>query len=145
MADQRAELRARQRQYTLDDAVQALLRRDAESAGKLVTLPVATTSHATTMTDSVAERPAEAPSAVALSAVETLKPRTRAPEPGERIASTDAVLADHAAGRPVDPDELRAARLFAQSPEYRADKMLRLPIPSRGQPAVPSLPKEYRA
>lgn len=145
MAEQRAALRVKQRQYTLDDAVQALLRRDAESAGKLVTLPVATTAHATAMTDSVADLPAEAPGPVALAAVEAIKPRTRAPEPGERIAQTDRILADHGAGRPVDPAELRTARLHATSAEYRADKMLQLPIPPRGQPAVPSLPKEYRA
>ena len=144
MAEQRAGLRAKARQFTFEDARDALLRADAEAAGKLVTLPVATHAHATAMTDSVRDQPTERPAPAALAAASLAKPRTRAPEPAERIARTDAVLADHAAGRPVDPDELRAARLFAQSPEYRADKMLRLPVPSRASSAVPSFSMEQR-
>lgn len=145
MAEQRADLRKKQKGFRFEDARDALLRQDAEAAGKLVTLPVATQPHRTVMTESVADAPPVLPSATSLAAASDAKPRTRAAAPPDRIAQTDRVLADHEAGRAVDPDELRRAKQHAQSSEYRADKMLRLPVPGRAALAVPSRPKEQRA
>lgn len=146
LKEQRADLRAKQKAFRFEDAVDALLRRDAEAAGKLAVLPVATAAHTTHMLDSIADAPSEQPSAPAMAAAERAKPRTRAPEPAERIAETDRVLADHAAGRPVDPDALRQARLYAQSSEYRADKLLRGDFGGRrsAAPTTIATPRENR-
>ena len=40
------------------------------------------------------------------------------------MAETDRIMADHAAGKPVDPAALSRARIFSGSYEYRAEKML---------------------
>jgi len=145
MAEQRAELRNKQKAFRFEDAVQAVLRRDAEAAGKLATLPVATSRHTTDMLDSLAEPRPETPSAPAMAAAAApARPRTRAPEPADRIAETDRVLAAAAAGQDVEPDALRAARTYAQSSEYRADKLLRAPFgrPRPGAATNLSTPKE---
>lgn len=143
----RAELRAKQRRFSIEDARDALLRRDAEAAGKLVALPVRTEAHRTATIDSIAARPEPvAPDPVTAAIADTLLARPRAmPQTFEqRRDQTDRVLADHAAGRPVDPDMLRAARLFARSPEYEADKILSGNF-ARAAATAADTPKELRA
>ena len=120
---ERARVRGLQRDFRFEDAVATLLRRDAEAAGKLITLPVASTPHATRMLDSLAEAPAPTPSAASLAAA-SRPAAPRAVPSADRIAETDRILADVAAGRPVDPDALRAARLHASSTDYRAEKII---------------------
>lgn len=135
MADARAQVRTKQRAFRFEDARNDLLRRDAEAAGKLVSLPVRAEAHTTPMLDSIPDAAPELPTVPALEAAER---RTRRPAPAmtgdERIAQTDRVLAAHAAGEPVDPAALTAARMHAQSSEYRADKILRADFPARRTP-----------
>lgn len=151
MKAQRAELRAKQRAFPFEVARDALLRRDAEQAGKLVTLPVRTEAHTTPMLASIPDAAPDLPTPAQVDAAEerlASRATRRAPVTSaeERIAQTDRVLGDEAAGRPVDPDALRAARIHAQSSEYRADKILSGNFPARKhEPTGPVTAKEYRA
>lgn len=142
----KAELRAKQRDFSIEDAVQALLRADAEAAGKLTTLPVATAQHRTAMLDSTAEAPIALPSEAAIAAAEARAPRkpAKVTSSDERIAETDRILAEADAGRPVDPDALHRARVHASSSEYRADKIVRGQFPARTSRAgfTPQQPRE---
>lgn len=140
LAQQRVELRAKQRSFRFEDARDALLRRDAEQAGKLVTLPVARTPHATRMLDSIADAPSSTPSDRAL--VEASRPAPRSTPIVDRIAETDRVLADAEAGRDVDPDALRAARLHASGSDYRAAKILAGDFAPRRPTTPTSVPRE---
>ncbi|HEU4958979.1 MAG TPA: Mu transposase C-terminal domain-containing protein [Sphingomonas sp.] len=140
MAAAKAELRAKQRKYRIEDARDALLRRDAERAGKLAMLPVATRASSTPTIDSLANAPAvPAPAPAKLAQADRILRATPAKTTtaAERIARTDRVLADHEAGRPVDPADLQAARVHAQSSEYRAEKILRGTF-ARPAPVAPS-------
>ncbi|WP_426255409.1 transposase [Sphingomonas sp. DC2300-3] len=132
MAEQRAELRAKRRDFSFERARDDLLRRDAEAAGKLATLPVRAAAHVTPMLASIPDAAPDLPDDAALEATTRRAPARRAPVPVEdRIADTDRILAAHAAGQTVAPDALAAARLHAQSSEYRADKILRGPFQAR--------------
>lgn len=145
MAQARADIRAKQKAFRFEDARDALLRQDAEAAGKLVTLPVRSEPLSTPMLASIPDPMPDLPSAPALDAAvaRTRRPRPAA-SPEERIAETDRLLALHAAGQPVDPEALRAARLHAQSSEYRADKILRADFPARRSPAGEPAPAILR-
>ena len=123
----RAELREKQRKFSFEDARDARLRRDAEEAGKLVTLPVRTTVHETVSIASIADAPAQLPSAAEIETAQARYPAPSASAPQsfqDRMAETDRIMADHAAGKPVDPAALSRARIFSGSYEYRAEKML---------------------
>ncbi len=144
MNAQRAELRDKKRRFSFEDARNAVLRRDAEEAGKLVTLPVRTAPHQTPAIASIADVPATLPSDRAIEAAEARYPRTVASAPRsfeDRMAEADRVLADHAAGLPVDPDALSRAHVFTQSTEYRAHKLLTADFTARrnAPAATPSL------
>ena len=129
MKDQRADLRAKAKSFSFDDARDALLRSDAEQAGKLVTLPVATTSHSTPMLASVSDTPPVLPDAATIAAADA-RARTARAAPlqlvsfADRVADADRLLTAAAAGEAVDPDALRSARAFATSAEYRAAKFI---------------------
>jgi len=144
MAEQRAELRQKQAAFRFEDARDALLRRDAEEAGKLVAFPARTAPHATPALDSLRDVAPERPSEAVLdAAVARTAPRAAAQTPEQRIAETDRVLADHDAGRPVEPDALRRARAHERSAEYRADKIVRADFTQRRAPApAPAFAKE---
>jgi len=126
MTAERSTLRDKSRQFSFEQARDDLLRRDAEQAGKLVTLPVQAQPHTTPMIDSVKDV-VELPSdeAIADAAARLATPRTTAPTSfAERAAEADRLIAADAAGEAVDPDALRRARIFASSTEYRANKIL---------------------
>lgn len=127
MNAQRAEMREKKRKFSFEDARSALLRRDAEEAGKLVTLPVRTVEHQTAAIASIADAPATLPSPAEVEIAQARYPAPSASAPRtfeERMAEADRIMADHAAGRPVDPEALSRARVFTSSHEYRAEKML---------------------
>lgn len=134
-AEYRAELRRKKREFSPEEARDALLRRDAEAAGKLHVLPPRTEAFTTPALDSILA--ASAPDAAAVDAViEAAQQRAAERRLAERfparkvlsfeqrMAETDDILARHAAGHSVDPDGLRAARIFTHDAEYRAAKIL---------------------
>jgi transposase InsO family protein len=128
MKEHRAELRAKQRAFSFEDARDQLLRHEAEAAGKLRYLPTATTRSTTPQLDSIAQAPAPAtPSAARLE--EAARRSVPTPRPAElnvaeRVAAADRVIDAADRGAPVDPDELRRARLFATTTAYRAEKIV---------------------
>ncbi|MBX9881251.1 MAG: Mu transposase C-terminal domain-containing protein [Sphingomonas sp.] len=120
---QQAELRAKQREFRFDDMRDAVLRRDAEAAGKLHTLPPRTAPHTTPAIASMAAD--VAPPAMPVPAPrrrEAVAPSTASVR--ERVAQTDQLLSDAAAGIEVDPTLLAQARAYSKSAEYRAEKIL---------------------
>lgn len=125
MKQARAELRDRQRDFSIEKAKEQLLRRDAERAGKLAALPLPTTERATATMLSISVAPAPptpAPERLA-DAVRRTAPGPRLESLADRIARTDALISAADRGEAVDPDELRRARLYATSTEYRAEKL----------------------
>ncbi|MFV3496931.1 hypothetical protein ACNJE5_21385, partial [Mycobacterium tuberculosis] len=66
MAEQRAELRAKRRDFSFERARDDLLRRDAEAAGKLATLPVRAAAHVTPMLASIPDAAPDLPDDAAL-------------------------------------------------------------------------------
>ncbi|MDQ1229292.1 Mu transposase C-terminal domain-containing protein [Sphingomonas sp. SORGH_AS_0879] len=142
---QRAELREKRRRFSFENARNAVLRRDAEQAGKLVALPVRTVEHQTPTLASIADAPAVLPSSSAIDAAEMRYPGPAARPPRsfeDRMAEADRVLADHDAGQAVDPDALSRARIFTQSTEYRAHKLLTADFTARRNPPAASSLKE---
>lgn len=147
MAEQRAELRAKRRDFDIDTARAQLLRDEAEQAGKLVHLPPPGAPSSTPFTQSVetmdaplprtdAPRSADAPSIADGSPTGTAPfAPFRGLSDAEKIAEADAVLAAAAAGRDVDPRALARAQAYAGSSAYRASKIVDLHLPS--QPARP--------
>lgn len=146
MAAERKRIRAAARDFSPEAARAAILRRDAEAAGKLVSLPVATRSHTTAMLDSVPDAAPDLPTEAQISRAEQRAPvrRSVALDPADAIAQTDRILADHAAGLPVDPDALRQARAHAQSSAYRAEKMLSFPARPSQPASLNTARKENR-
>lgn len=140
MTSARAELRAKQRSFSFEDARDALLRADAAAAGKLMALPPPTIARSTAAIDSIAAAPAPAlpPEARLEAALACTAPRRRAAEPSvtERVAAADRILADAARGLPVDPAELQRARLFAETSLYRAEKLLTGPFGAAASPSA---------
>lgn len=136
LREQRADIKKRARGFTFESARDRLLRRDAEAAGKLTQLPLPTRPHSSPAMDAMAEgagsiapKPeAKAPRA-AKSGVIVPLPKS----PAQKMVETDAVLARAAAGEPVDADDLRRARLYASTSEYRAQRIVadQLCTPSR--------------
>lgn len=140
LARQKAELREAKREFSFEKARDALLRQDAERAGKLVSLPPRTVEHSTPMLESVAGMAAPAP-------VEMLPGMAAdagaSPIAGmtfrEKVAWADRLIADADAGLAVDPGELAAARIFTRGAEYRADKIIKTSFaPRASAPAAPT-------
>lgn len=128
MSAARAEVREKQRRFKYEDMRDAVLRADAEAAGKLVSLPVPTVARSTPQLDSIAAAPTPiVPDASALDAA-VARTAGRRPAPtapiADRVADADRILAAAARGEAVDPAALDRARLFATSSDYRAEKML---------------------
>lgn len=128
LREQQAELKAKKAAFRMEDARQALLRRDAEAAGRLRTLPPRTEAHATATIASLVDA-----SDFADAAPTPAAPRTRsraapqAPSAAtvkDRVAQADRLLALAARGEAVDPGALAQARAYAASPEYRAEKIM---------------------
>ncbi|MFY9350093.1 MAG: Mu transposase C-terminal domain-containing protein [Sphingobium sp.] len=127
--DQRAELRKKKASFSVDAAVDRVLRDEAERAGKLTHFPRPTETRSTAAMDSITNAPA--PAVPDISAVERLiaeptPTRTSARTPDDKMAEADAIIASAARGEAVDADALNRARLYATTAEYRAHKMMTL-------------------
>lgn len=124
MRAQQAELKAKKAAFRIEDARDAVLRRDATAAGKLATLPPRTADHVTPTIASLV-------SAADMGAPAPRRPRAAIPAATpsaasvrDRVAQADAVLADAERGVDVPADRLAQARAYAASPEYRAEKIM---------------------
>lgn len=113
MKTERARVRANQRAFDIDAARDALLRRDAEAAGKLVALPLPTEPRATPQLDSF-DAPAEP-----IPFTERAAARVDQDAVAERVARAERLIADHAAGHEVDAQRLAWARAFVTGPAFR--------------------------
>lgn len=105
----RADLRAKQAKFRFEDARNALLRRDAEAAGKLTTLPRPTVERSTPVLESLAE-PIPLPQPVDPALV------------AERVARADRLIAEAEANHVVPADQLAWARAFVRGPAYATFK-----------------------
>ena len=128
LAEAKKRVRQNARRYNMEDAVQEILREEAERAGKLVSLPRPTAPYSTPTIDSLRSAPASVlPSPAELQrAVDRLAPK---PAPAvrtvaDKVAEADAIIAAAARGEAVDEAALRRARLYAGGPEYRAEKLV---------------------
>ena len=124
---ERAADAKRRRKYDPVEVAQKLLRQDAERAGKVTALPIATVAHSTPQLDTMVPAARPAPStetrAILGEIAKGTAPVTHLPRtPRQKIAEADALLAAAATGKPVDADKLRAARAYAASAQYRAIK-----------------------
>jgi putative transposase len=127
MKRSRAELREKQRRFSFDDVRDQLLRDDAEKAGRLAVLPVATVERSTPQLDALRTQPAPPlPSQASIDEAvrRTSTRRRREPTVAERVAETDRLIAAADAGAAVDPQQLKLARLYAGSTAYRAHKIV---------------------
>lgn len=128
IAEQRAELKKKQGAFSIDKAREQLLRREAEAAGKLAHLPMPSRADATPAMDSIANGPA--PQLPDQSRLDEALARTApanipvAKSPAEKMAEADAIIFAAERGEAVDADALQRARLYATTPEYRAEKMI---------------------
>lgn len=118
MKEVRAVIREKQRRFSFDKARDALLRQEAEAAGKLVALPRPTVERSTPQIDSF--QTAHAPVPI------TSAPKASAPQStaavSERAARAERLIADHDAGHEVDAQQLAWARAFVAGPTYAAHR-----------------------
>lgn len=126
MTASKAELRAKQRVFSIEHATNYLLRQEAEAAGKLAHLPPPTVKHVTPSMASITATPA---SPVDHARLDEVMRRTEPVATGgrtvdQKVAEADAVIAAAARGEPVEPDAMRRAELYAGTSEYRAHKMV---------------------
>jgi len=126
MAHAKAELRQKQRTYSLERTVGEMLRREAEDAGKLVHLPPPTVQQISPTMASINDAAPSVP--VSQSRLDEVMRQTESAPAKPRsipqkVAEADAVLAASQRGEDVDADTLRRAQLYAGSSEYRAHKM----------------------
>ncbi|WP_052730183.1 DDE-type integrase/transposase/recombinase [Sphingomonas sp. SRS2] len=105
----RADIRQKQNNFRFEDARDALLRRDAESAGKLAILPRATVERSTPVLDSLAE-PTPLPQPIDPDVVAT------------RVARADHLISQADDGHEVPADQLAWAQAFASGPAYAGFK-----------------------
>lgn len=128
MKSARADLKARSRHFDFDRARDALLRRDAEAAGKLVHLPPPVTAHSTPTIDSLGARSDHiadagnlmggAPTSEPVTA--QIIPLARTPE--QKVREADAIIARFDAGEDVPAEIIRRARFYQTTSEYRSEK-----------------------
>ena len=105
----RAELRVKQSKFRFEDARDELLRKDAEAAGKLTSLPRAKVGRSTPVLDSLAE-PVPLPQPVDPALV------------AERVARADRLIADAEANHVVPADQLAWAQAFVKGAAYASFK-----------------------
>ncbi|MFZ5725585.1 MAG: Mu transposase C-terminal domain-containing protein, partial [Pseudomonadota bacterium] len=123
LREQRADLKDRAKDFNFERARDAILRRDAEAAGKLVQLPMPTQTHSTPAIDTLSEAagsPAPQPARRERPAAATIV--TMPKSPAVKMREADAIIARADAGEAVDADALRRARLYASTSEYRAQR-----------------------
>lgn len=134
--DQRAELRQKKAAFSVEKAKDAVLRDEAERAGKLTHFPRPTEARTTPTMDSITNAPA--PLVPDTSMLEELVASTPTGRPAarsaaEKMAEADAIIAAAGRGETVDADALRRAQLYATTTEYRAEKMM---VVAFGAPAT---------
>jgi hypothetical protein len=123
LREQRADLKQRSSSFNFERARDAILRRDAEAAGKLVNLPMPTQAHSTPAIDSLSEgagSAAPAPARRERPVSADIVPMRKSP--ATKVREADAIIARAEAGELVDADELRRARTYAGTAEYRAQR-----------------------
>ncbi len=123
LREQRADLKGRAKDFNFERARDAILRRDAEAAGKLVQLPMPTQTHSTPAIDTLSEAAGSAapqPTRRERPAAATIV--TMPKSPAVKMREADAIIARADAGEAVDADALRRARLYASTSEYRAQR-----------------------
>lgn len=144
MSQQREELRQKKAAFSVEKAMDAVLRDEAERAGKLTHFPRPTEARSTATMDSIVNAPA--PSAPDASKVEALlaspAPDRSVRTPAEKMAEADAIIAAAARGEDVDAESLRRARLYATTAEYRAEKTM---VVHFGAPAAASAERRQGA
>ena len=120
----RADLNGRMRNYRIEDARDNLLRRDAEMAGKLVTLPPRLEDRPSNTVRSIRElpRPEAQPGAAAPTATPAPPPAVR--PVADKIAEADGLIAADQRGEAVHTERLRWARAYASGSEYRTAKVM---------------------
>lgn len=147
MREARADVRAKMRRFDIPAARDALLRRDAEAAGKLVSLPRPTVERSTPQLDSLAPPPAPAlPTEAEMARAEAHVAKTApiaAQSVTDKVREADAIIAAAHRGEAVDAATLRRAKAYAVSTEYRAEKMLTRDFARQG--ASHPAPKEKSA
>ncbi len=115
MKEARADIRDKMRAFDIDRARDAILRRDAAAAGKLVTLPVRGSIRETPLLDS-------------FNADATPLPyEQRAPDQAaiaERVERAETLIAQAEDGHAVDPQRLAWARAFVAGPTFRTFKAI---------------------
>lgn len=125
LREQRADLKQRAKDFNFERARDAILRRDAEAAGKVVSLPMPTQDHTTATIETLSDA-APAPTPGTRSdprpAIAEIVPMRKTP--ATKVREADAIIAAAEAGEPVDADELRKARIYATTSEYRAQRMV---------------------
>jgi transposase InsO family protein len=133
---QRAELRQKKTSFSIDKAMDAVLRNEAEQAGKLAHFPRPTEARSTPTMDSITHAPVpEVPDTSRIDALMAHPAPKKAAlrTPAEKMAEADAVIAAAARGETVDADALGRARLYATTAEYRAEKTM---VVAFGSPAI---------
>ena len=132
---QREELKKKKASFSIDKAVDAVLRDEAERAGKLTHFPRPTEARSTPTMDSITHAPAPAvPDAAQLDAlIAKVAPVRSTRTPADKMAEADAIIAAAKRGEPVDADALKRAELYATTAEYRAEKTM---IVAFGAPAA---------
>lgn len=124
----RADWRRKKAALNPEAAIQSLLRREAEAAGSVIPLPIPSVPATTPTIDSLSDATRGNSTAMlpdaghlpALPAVVVDHPAT----PRARMIAADAVIARADAGEPVDEAELRRARTYAATTEYRAQRLM---------------------
>ncbi len=132
---QREELKKKQASFSIDKADDAVLRDEAERAGKLTHFPRPTEARSTPAMDSIAHAPAlSVPDAAQLDALLVKPAPVRSTRtPADKMTEADAIIAAAKRGEPVDADALKRAQLYATTAEYRAEKTM---IVAFGTPAA---------
>ena len=138
---QREELRKKKKSFSIEKAMDAVLREEAERAGKLAHFPRPTEPRSTPTMDSIVNAPApHAPDQATLDVLLATPAPTRAARtPAQKMAEADAIIAAAARGETVDAAALDRARLYATTAEYRAEKTM---VVAFGSP--PAAPAERR-
>lgn len=112
MREARAEMRNKARAFSIEKAKGDILRRDAEAAGKLATLPLPTTPRETPLTESFK------------AAATPMQPAPKGEADEVLVERAEKLIADHAAGYEVDPVRLSWARAFVDGPKFKRFKQM---------------------
>ena len=149
MASAKADLRQKMRRYSIEDARDAVLKSDAEKAGKLTVLPIGGRDAPSETVRSIRERPEpQRPTTEQMDAIFRPEPK-RAPTPNTRpfeelVAEADGLIAAAIKGEDVDDKRLRWAKLFIETPKYTTHKVMRSAFPRDDAAAPPSTRAQKR-